>query len=119
MTRRHRLVPTIVLGLAAAAAIAPNAQARPIAYAGGGGAARNAAVVERTVHDQPLANPVSVPASGLNHGAGLAGRTRPIAIASSEGTDWIDLFVGATAGALIIAVYATGLGVGRRAHPAT
>jgi hypothetical protein len=71
------------------------------------------------VHDQPLANPVSVPPSGLNHGAGIVANTRPTAIASSEGTDWANIFTGATAGVLVIAVCAAGAGVSRRANPAT
>ncbi|HET7170650.1 MAG TPA: hypothetical protein VFI18_03360 [Gaiellales bacterium] len=115
MTRRHRLVPTFVAALAAAAVIAPTAQARPAASGGG----TDAVVVDRTVHDQPLANPVAVPANGLNHGAGFVDRTRPIQVDSSGGTSWGDVLSGAAAGALVIAVFATGLGTNRRANPAT
>jgi hypothetical protein len=117
MSRRHRIVPAVAAALASAAILAPVAQARP-AVAGAATGGGNAAVVERTVHDQPLANPVSIPASGLNHGAGarLTGATE---ISSSTGTDWADVFTGATASALVIAMCAAGVGIGRRANPAT
>jgi hypothetical protein len=115
MTRRHRLVPAVVAALATVAVIAPTAQARPTAFASG----TSAVTVDRTVHDEPLANPVAVPASGLNHGAGIADRTRPIRIESASGTNWNDVFSGAAAAALVIAVCATGLGMSRRPNPAT
>jgi hypothetical protein len=119
MSLRHRILPAVAATLASAAVLAPVAQARPTVAGAASGGGGNTAVVERTIHDQPLANPVSVPPSGLNHGAGLTGRTHTIVIASSEGTDWADVFTGAAAGALIIAVCATGIGIGRRANPAT
>jgi hypothetical protein len=119
MTRRHRLVPASVLALAAAAMIAPTAQARPVASGAAGGSGKGAVLVERTVHDQPLANPVSVPPSGLNHGAGIIDRARPPRIDQASGTNWTDVFSGAAAGALVIAIFATGLGMNRRANPAT
>ena len=118
MSLRSRIVPAVAATLASAAILAPVAQARP-SVAGGASGGGNAAVVERTVHDQPLANPVAVPASGLNHGAGIIDRTRDIRIASSNGTNWVDIFTGAAAGVLIIAVCAAGVGIGRRANPAT
>ena len=118
MSRRHRIVPAVAATLASAAILSPAAQARP-AVAGGASGGSSGPAVERTVHDQPLANPVAVPPSGLNHGAGLIGRTQGIRIESSGGSDWIDVLTGATAGALVIAVCATGVGVGRRANPAT
>ena len=118
MIRRHRIVPALAATLASAAILAPVSQARP-AVSGAASGGSNTAVVERTVHDQPLANPVSAPASGLNHGAGLADRTRPIRISSNDGTDWRDVFAGATAGAFVIAVFAAGAGIRRRATPAT
>jgi hypothetical protein len=119
MTRRHRLIPSFVLALAAAAVIAPTAQARPIVSGTAGGSGTGAVLVERTVHDQPLANPVHVRAIGLNHGAGITDRTRPITIASSSGTDWADVLLGALAGVLVLAVCAAGIGTNRRANPAT
>ena len=118
MSLRHRIVPAVAAMLASAAILAPAAQARA-AVAGGASGGGNVAVVERTVHDQPLANPVSVPPSGLNHGAGIAGRTTEIQISSSGGTNWVDVFTGVAAGALIVAVCAAGVGIGRRANPAT
>jgi hypothetical protein len=119
MTRLHRIVPTLAATVAAAALLAPTAQARPT-VSGGASGGGNAAVLDRTVHDQPLANPVSAPAVGLNHGAGFTlDRTRSTAIGSSTSTDWADVFTGATAGALIIAMCAAGIGVGRRANAAT
>jgi hypothetical protein len=60
-----------------------------------------------------------VPSTGLNHGAGLVDRTAPIQISSASGTSWTDVFAGAAAGALVIAVCAAGLGMNRRANPAT
>ena len=115
MSRLHRIVPSVAAALATAALLAPVAQARPTVSgaASGGG---NASVVERVVHEPPLANPVTVPATGLNHGAGVAlDRTQPIRIASSDGTKWVDVFLGATASALVIAVCAAGIGFSRRA----
>ena len=118
MTRLHRIVPSSVAVIAAAALLAPVAQARPAVSggaSGGGGVA-----IERTVHDQPLANPVAVPASGLNHGAGLTSdRSRATQIGESTGTSWTDVFTGATAAALAIAMAAAGVGFSRRANPAT
>ena len=114
MTRLHRIVPTVAATLATAALLAPVAQARPTVSgaASGGG---TVSVVQGTIHDQPLANPVTVPAAGLNHGAGLVlNPTRATRIASSTGTDWADVFTGATASALVIAMCAAGIGVGRR-----
>jgi hypothetical protein len=119
MTRLHRIVPTVAATLATAALLAPVAQARP-AVSGGASGGGNPSAIERTVHDQPLANPVSAPASGLNHGAGLViDRTRSTRIDSSTGTNWVDVFTGATASALVIAMCAAGIGVSRRANPAT
>jgi hypothetical protein len=115
---RHRIVPAVAATLVSAAFLAPVAQARP-AVAGAASGGGNVAVVERTVHDRPLANPVSVPASGLNHGAGITARTHPIVISSGGGTDWADAFTAGAAGALVIAVCAAGIGIGRRANPAT
>ena len=118
MTRLHRIVPTVAATLATVALLAPVAQARPAASGGAGGS--NAAAVDRTIHDQPLANPVSAPASGLNHGAGLVlTRTHATRIDSSTGTSWVDVFTGATASALVIAMCAAGIGVRRRATLAT
>ena len=118
MSLRHRIVPAVAATLASAAILAPVAQARPtVAGAASGGG--NAPVVERIVHDTPLANPVSVPPSGLNHGAGITARTHRIWIASNDGGSWADVFTAGAAGALIIAVCATGIGIGRRANPAT
>ena len=72
------------------------------------------------MHDTPLANPVRVPAAGLNHGAGVVfDRTQPITIAPSGGTAWVDVFVGATASALVIAMCAAGIGFSRRANLAS
>jgi hypothetical protein len=116
MSRLHRIAPTVAATLAAAALLAPVAQARPAAFGG----ADNAPTVERTVHDQPLANPVALPATGLNHGGGLAlDRTRSTRITSSTSTDWVDVFSGAAASALVIAMCAAGIGLARRANPAT
>jgi hypothetical protein len=115
MSRLHRIVPSVAAALATAALLAPVAQARPTVSgaASGGG---NTSAVERVVHEPPLANPVSAPATGLNHGAGVTlDRTQPIRIASSDGTKWIDVFVGATASALVIAMCAAGIGFSRRA----
>jgi len=118
MTRLHRIVPAFVTTVAAAALLAPAAQARPAvsgSASGGGGVA-----VERTVHDQPLANPVSVPAPGLNHGAGLTpDRSGAAQISESSGTSWTDVFTGAAAAAIAIAMAAAGVGFNRRANPAT
>ena len=114
MPRLHRFVPTVAAGLAVAALLAPTAQARPASsvISSGGG---SVPTVERTVHDQPLANPVSVPASGLNHGGGLTvGGTRSTRITSSTSIDWVDVFIGAAASALVIAVCAGGIGMVRR-----
>jgi len=120
MTRRHRLVPTIIAALATAAVIAPAAQARPAASGVAAGSGKGAVVVvDRTIHDQPLANPVAVPSTGLNHGAGLVDRTGPIQITSASDTNWTDVFAGAAAGALVIAICAAGLGMNRRANLAT
>ena len=120
MTRLHRIVPTVAAALATAAIVAPAAQAVPADFgsASGGG---NAAVVQTSVHDTPLANPVRVPAAGLNHGGGVVAleRTQPITIASSSGTNWVDVFTGAAAGALVIAMCAAGIGLSRRANTAT
>jgi len=117
--RRHRLVPTLIAALAAAAVIAPAAQARP-AVSGAAGSGKGAVVVvDRTIHDQPLANPVAVPSTGLNHGAGLVDRTGPIQITSASDTNWTDVFAGAAAGALVLAICAAGLGMNRRANLAT
>lgn len=119
MTRLHRIVPTVAAALATAALLAPVAQARPTVSgsASGGG---NVSAVQRTIHDQPLANPVSAPASGLNHGAGLTiDRTRTTRIGSSTSTNWADVFTGATASALVIAMCAAGIGITRRANLAT
>jgi hypothetical protein len=119
MTRLHRIVPTVAATLATAALLAPVAQARP-AVSGAASGGGNASTVARTIHDQPLANPVSVPASGLNHGAGLTiDRTRSTSIDSSTSTDWVAVFTGATVGALVIAMCAAGIGIIRRANPAT
>ncbi len=114
MTRLHRIVPTIAATLAAAAFLAPVAQAAP-AVSGGASGGGNVSGVQDTIHDQPLANPVTVPATGLNHGAGLVlNPTRATRIESSTGTGWADVFTGATASALVIAMCAAGIGVGRR-----
>ncbi len=87
MSRHHRLVPSIAAALAAAALLAPVAQARP---------------------------------TGLNHGAGVAlDRTQPIRVASSDGTKWFDVFMGATASALVIAMCAAGVAFSRRGNLAT
>jgi hypothetical protein len=113
MTRLHRLVPTITATVAAAALLAPAAQARPAVSGGASGG--GSVAVERTVHDQPLANPVSVPPQGLNHGAGITlvhGRTTQIG--SSTDTNWVDVFSGAAASAIVIAMCAAGVGIGRR-----
>jgi hypothetical protein len=119
MSRLHRIVPSVAAALATAALLAPVAQARPTvsgAASGGGGAS----VAQGIVHDSPLANPVRVPATGLNHGAGVVlDRTQPVRIASSDGTKWVDVFLGATAGALVIAICAAGIGFSRRATLAT
>ena len=117
MTRLHRIVPTVAAALVTAALLAPVAQARPTADATSGG---TTSVSQGVVHDTPLANPVSVPAAGLNHGAGVVvpDRTQPITIAGN-GTDWVDVFTGATAGALVIAMCAAGIGFSRRANTAT
>ena len=119
MTRLHRIVPTVAATLATAALLAPVAQARPTVSgaASGGG---NVSAVQDTIHDQPLANPVTAPATGLNHGAGLTLNPHPATrIASSTGTDWIDVFIGATASALVIAMCAAGIGLaaGARRSP--
>ena len=123
---RHRIVPAVAATLVSAAFLAPVAQARP-AVAGAASGGGNVAVVERTVHDQPLANPVSVPPIGLNHGAdvtglshgaGITARNQRIVIASNDGS-WVDVFTAGAAGALVIALCATGVGIGRRANPAT
>jgi hypothetical protein len=119
MSRLRRIVPTFAATLATAALLAPVAQARPTVSgaASGGG---NASAVQRVVHDAPLANPVSVPATGLNHGAGVVlDRTQPITLASSDGTEWVDVFMGATASALVIAMCAAGIGFSRRANLAS
>ena len=113
MTRLHRIVPTVAAVLVSAALLAPVAQARPTAAAVGGSDTS-------AVHDTPLANPVRVPAVGLNHGAGIVvSRTQPVSIASSDGTNWVDVFTGAAAGALVIAMCAAGIGITRRANTAT
>jgi len=115
MSRLHRIVPSVAAALATAALLAPVAQARPTVSgaASGGG---SASVAQRIVHDSPLANPVSAPATGLNHGAGVVvDRTQPVRIASSDGTKWVDVFLGATASALVIAMCAAGIGFSRRA----
>ena len=118
MSRHHRLVPSIAAALAAAALLAPVAQARPIAVSGAAGG--SASVARGIVHDSPLANPVSAPATGLNHGAGVAlDRTQPIRVASSDGTKWFDVFMGATASALVIAMCAAGVAFSRRGNLAT
>ena len=117
--RRHRLVPTLIAALATAAVIAPAAQARPAASGVAAGSGKGVVVVDRTIHDQPLANPVAVPSTGLNHGAGLVDRTGPIQISSASDTNWTDVFAGAAAGALVIAICAAGLGMNRRANLAT
>jgi hypothetical protein len=115
MSRLHRIVPTFAATLATAAFLAPVAQARP-AVSGAASGGGSAPVAQGIVHDSPLANPVSVPATGLNHGAGVAlGRTQPITVASSDGTEWVDVFMGATASALVIAMCAAGIGFSRRA----
>jgi hypothetical protein len=117
MTRLHRIVPTVAATLATAALLAPVAQARP-AVSGAASGGGNPSAIVRTIHDQPLANPVSVPASGMNHGAGLTiDRTRSTSIDSS--TDWVAVFTGATVSALVIAMCAAGIGIVRRANPAT
>jgi hypothetical protein len=114
MSRFHRIVPTLAATLATAAVLAPVAQARP-AVSGAASGGGNASVV-RIVHDTPLANPVRVPATGLSHGGGVVlDRTQPITVASSDGTEWVDVFLGATASALVIAMCAAGIGFGRRA----
>lgn len=118
MSRLHRLVSTVAAALATAALVAPVAQARPTVSgaASGGG---NASAVERVVHDTPLANPVKVPATGLNHGGGVVlKRTQPITI-SSDGTKWVDVFMGAAASAVVIAMCAAGIGFRRRASLAS
>ncbi|HEY7258658.1 MAG TPA: hypothetical protein VH459_06285 [Gaiellales bacterium] len=117
MSLRHRIVPAVAATLASAAILAPVAQARPAAGGGASGGG-NAAVVERTVHDQPLANPVAVPASGLNHGAGIPSQNHRIVISSTDGS-WVDVFTAGAAGALVVAICATGVGISRRANPAT
>jgi hypothetical protein len=119
MFRLHRTAPTVAASLAAAALLAPVAQARP-AVAGSASGGGSAPAVERTVHDQPLANPVALPAGGLNHGADFAtDRTRSTQITSSTSTDWVDVFSGAALSALVIAMCAAGIGIFRRANPAT
>jgi hypothetical protein len=118
MSRRHRIVPAVAAALASAAFLAPIAQARPtVAGAASGGG--NTPVVERTVHDQPLANPVALPPSGLNHGAGITPRNHRIWIASSNDGSWVDVLGAGAVGALVIAVCAAGVSIGRRANPAT
>jgi hypothetical protein len=113
MTRLHRIVPTVAAVLVSAALLAPVAQARPTTAAVGGNDTS-------IVHDTPLANPVTGPAAGLNHGAGVVlDRTQPVTIASSDGTNWVDVFTGATAGVLVIAMCAAGIGIARRANTAT
>jgi hypothetical protein len=115
MSRLHRLVPTVAAALATAALVAPVAQARP-AVSGAASGGGNASAVERVVHETPLANPVRVPATGLNHGGGVVlDRTQPITIASSDGTKWVDVFMGAAASAVVIAMCAAGIGFSRRA----
>jgi hypothetical protein len=117
MTRLHRIVPAFVTAVTAAALLAPAAQARPAVSGGASGGGSIA--VERTVHDQPLANPVSVPASGLNHGAGLTLDRSRAQIGESTGTSWTDVLTGAAAAAVAIAMAAAGVGFSRRANPAT
>ena len=119
MSRLRRIVPTFAATLATAALLAPVAQARPTVSgaASGGG---NASAVERVVHDTPLANPVRVPATGLSHGGGVVlDRTKPITITSSDGTEWVDVFMGATASAVVIAMCAAGIGFRRRTNLAS
>jgi hypothetical protein len=119
MSRLHRIAPTVAATLATAALLAPVAQAQPsVSGAASGGG--NIPVAERTFHEAPLANPVSAPAIGLNHGAGLAvNRSRTTRIDSSTSTEWVDVFMGATAGALVIAACAAGIGFSRRGNLAT
>jgi hypothetical protein len=118
MSRLHRLVPTVAAALATAALLAPAAQARP-AVSGGASGGGNPSAVERTVHEHPLANPVTIATPGLNEGTGVAGQTRSTRITSTTGIDWADFFSGAAASGLVIAMCAVGIGFSRRANPAT
>ena len=66
--------------------------------------------VDRHAHDTPLANPVTIPATGQT--------TTIVAKQSREsggtGTDWNAVFAGAAGSALIIAMCAGGLSLVRR-----
>jgi hypothetical protein len=108
MFRLHRLAPAVAVALTTAALLAPSAQARPAVSGAASGGGLTA--VDRHVHDTPLANPVSIPATG--------GSTTTIAKQDREsggsGTDWNAVFAGAAGSALIIAMCAGGLSLVRR-----
>jgi hypothetical protein len=108
MFRLHRSAPAVALMLVAAAMLAPTAQARPAAAAAGGGG--SATAIDRHAHDTPLANPVSIPATLQGAPASSAKAARQ----SDGGTDWNAFFAGAAGSAVIIAMFAGGLGLVRR-----
>jgi hypothetical protein len=108
MFRLQRLAPAVAVALATVALLAPSAQAMPaVAGAASGG---DLSAVDRHAHDTPLANPVTIPATGQT--------TTIVAKQSREsggtGTDWNAVFAGAAGSALIIAMFAGGLSLVRR-----
>jgi hypothetical protein len=109
MFRLHRLAPAVAVTLATAALLAPSAQAMPAVSGGASGGGLTA--IDRHVHDTPLANPVSIPATGQSTTAGVAKSDRET---GGTGTDWNAVFAGAAASALIIAMCAGGVSLVRR-----
>jgi hypothetical protein len=106
MFRLHRLAPAVAVALTTAALLAPSAQARPAVSGAASGGGLTA--VDRHAHDTPLANPVSIPATGQTT---IAKQDRG---SGGTGTDWNAVFAGAAGSALIIAMCAGGLSLVRR-----
>ncbi len=119
MFRMTRIVPTIVLTVAALALVAPAAQARPVIAASGGTTFANPSVhstqdwaahrgtqvhsVVVTTGDTPLANPVQLPTTAVN-----------VPDSPGNGFDWTAAAIGASVSGILMLMLAAGVGFRRR-----
>jgi hypothetical protein len=131
MSRITRIVPTIVLTVAALALVSPAAQARPIQFQTGdtagsvsGGpndvspivqsihaanAEKHARGVVVTTGDKPLANPVQLP-----HDLKVSTTAVATPDSSGNGFDWTAAAVGAGLGGILMLMLGAGMNVRRR-----
>ena len=124
MSRMTRIVPTIVLTVAALALVAPAAQARPVIASSGGTTFANPSVqstqdfnnystqrvhrdaggpVVITTGDKPLANPVQLPTAPVN-----------VPDSSGNGFDWTAAAIGAALVGILMLMLAGGVCLRRR-----